>query len=99
MVVRAVRSWLLFGAIPAIGMPAAIAKACPLRAAGRDEYSPPFQGGVAAPLIKWSRSLAAQTGRFVTNRPGASRHPALERRGMGAARAFSPRSTTKTILV
>src|SRR5215475_9926510 len=31
----------------------------------RRVHSPPFQGGVAAPLIKRSRSLAAQTGWFV----------------------------------
>src|SRR5215469_17656520 len=31
----------------------------------RRVHSPPFQGGVAAPLIKRPRSLAAQTGWFV----------------------------------
>ena len=31
----------------------------------RRAHSPPFQGGVAAPLIRRSRSLAAQTGWFV----------------------------------
>src|SRR5215468_8398893 len=31
----------------------------------RRVHSPPFQGGVAAPLIRRSRSLAAQTGWFV----------------------------------
>jgi len=31
----------------------------------RRAHSPPFQGGVAAPLIKRSRSLAAQTGWLV----------------------------------
>src|SRR5215468_5456347 len=31
----------------------------------RRVHSPPFQGGVAAPLVKRSRSLAAQTGWFV----------------------------------
>ena len=30
--------------------------------------SPPFQGGVAAALRKWSRSLTPQTGRLVINR-------------------------------
>src|SRR5215470_11073979 len=34
-------------------------------AIARRVHSPPSQGGVAAPLIKRSRSLAAQTGWFV----------------------------------
>src|SRR5215467_4354225 len=36
-------------------------------AIARRVHSPPFQGGVAAPLIKRSRSLAAQTGWFVNS--------------------------------
>src|SRR5215475_8355716 len=55
----------------------------------RRVHSPPFQGGVAAPLIRRSRSLAAQTGWFViSNRirrlrdfllttPAAARPPLL----------------------
>src|SRR5215475_13190018 len=34
----------------------------------RRRHSPPFKGGVAAPLIKRSRSLAAQTGWLVKGR-------------------------------
>ena len=34
----------------------------------RRAHSPPFKGGVAAPLMKKSRSLAAQTGWLVKGR-------------------------------
>src|SRR5215467_5944761 len=43
-------------------------------AIARRVHSPPFQGGVAAPLIKRSRSLAAQTGWFVNSNKNKVRY-------------------------